>query len=177
MSKYISYRKGESSKLMDYPWQEISEWDQQVDALPHGSSIFPYSSWLHHSEQLVSLGQQKKIGAYFSAEDDILQDRINIQELMKHWEVIAIDFPIFRDGRGFSTAAILRETFSWDKELIATGDVLIDQLIQMSRVGFDGFVLRGDQKLDIALKQFERFPVKMQNDWRGLRTIRLEQAL
>jgi uncharacterized protein (DUF934 family) len=41
----------------------------------------------------------------------------------------------------------------------------------MARVGFDAFELREDQQLEVAITQLKRFPVKMQNDWRGVRTL------
>lgn len=61
------------------------------------------------------------------------------------WPLVAAHFPIFRDGRSFSTAALLRDRFAWQGEIRAIGDVLIDQLLQGARVGFDSFALRPDQ--------------------------------
>ena len=52
----------------------------------------------------------------------------------------------------------------------AIGDVLIDQLLQGARVGFDAFELRPDQNLDIGLKQFDLFSVTTQNSWRDTRS-------
>jgi len=86
------------------------------------------------------------------------------------WPLVAAHFPIFRDGRSFSTAALLRERYSWDGEIRAIGDVLIDQLLQGARAGFDSFALRSDQDKDVALKQFDLFSVTTQNSWRGKRT-------
>jgi uncharacterized protein (DUF934 family) len=42
--------------------------------------------------------------------------------------LIAIDFPSFNDGRGYSTAAVLRSRYQYGGDLRAIGDVLIDQL-------------------------------------------------
>jgi len=83
---------------------------------------------------------------------------------------VAADFPIFRDGRSFSTAALLRERFAWTGEIRAIGDVLIDQLILGARSGFDSFALRSDQNTDVALKQFDLFTVTTQNSWRDRRS-------
>jgi uncharacterized protein (DUF934 family) len=85
--------------------------------------------------------------------------------------VVGAHFPIFRDGRSFSTAALLRDRFSWEKQIRAIGDVLIDQLLQGARVGFDAFELRPDQNLDVALKQFDLFSVTTQNSWRAKRSL------
>jgi uncharacterized protein (DUF934 family) len=59
--------------------------------------------------------------------------------------LIAIDFPVFNDGRGYSTAAVLRSRYQYRGDLRAIGDVLIDQLFFLRRVGFTSFLLRADQ--------------------------------
>ena len=59
--------------------------------------------------------------------------------------MIAIDFPVFNDGRGYSIAAVLRSRYKYRGDLRAIGDVLIDQLFFMRRVGFTSFLLRADQ--------------------------------
>jgi uncharacterized protein (DUF934 family) len=60
------------------------------------------------------------------------------------FSVIALEFPVFRDGRAYSYARILRETYGYAGELRAVGDVLLEQLHFMIRVGFDAFELNGD---------------------------------
>jgi uncharacterized protein (DUF934 family) len=62
-----------------------------------------------------------------------------------------VQFPKFGDGRGFSTAALLRTRHGWRGELRAIGDVLRDQLFFMKRVGFDSFALRADRNIDEAV--------------------------
>lgn len=52
--------------------------------------------------------------------------------------LIEVAFPSFRDGRGYSSARILREA-GYDGELRAEGDVLVDQIPYMRRCGFDSF--------------------------------------
>lgn len=59
--------------------------------------------------------------------------------------LIEVDFPRFRDGRGYSSARILREA-GYTGELRAAGDVLVDQILFMRRCGFDAFA--PDQPLD-----------------------------
>ncbi len=55
--------------------------------------------------------------------------------------VIALEFPVFRDGRAYSYARILRESLGYSGELRAVGEVLLEQLHFMLRVGFDAFEL------------------------------------
>lgn len=59
--------------------------------------------------------------------------------------LVEVDFPRFRDGRGFSTARMLRE-MGYTGEIKATGDVLVDLLFFMRRCGFDSFA--PDKPLD-----------------------------
>lgn len=71
--------------------------------------------------------------------------------------LVAIDFPKFTDGRGYSIARLLRERHGYRGQIRAVGDVLIDQLFYMSRCGFDAFLLREDQVVEDALKALDTF--------------------
>lgn len=79
-------------------------------------------------------------------------------------ERIDLHFPKFSDGRAFSQAFMLRRRLGFKGEIRATGDVLIDQLVQMKRSGFNAAVLREDQNPAHAQRQFERFPAFYQGD-------------
>lgn len=71
---------------------------------------------------------------------------------------IDLHFPKFTDGRAYSQAFLLRRRLGFQGEIRATGDVLIDQLVSMSRTGFDVAVLRDGLDASVAQRQFERFP-------------------
>jgi len=77
---------------------------------------------------------------------------------------IDLHFPKFTDGRAYSQAFLLRRRLGFTGELRATGDVLIDQLVQMERTGFDVAVLRADQNIDFAQAQFDRYRAFYQGD-------------
>ena len=77
---------------------------------------------------------------------------------------IDLNFPKFTDGRAYSQAFLLRRRLGFTGEIRATGDVLIDQLVQMERTGFDVAVLRADQNIDFAQRQFDRFKGFYQGD-------------
>ena len=79
-------------------------------------------------------------------------------------ERIDLNFPKFTDGRAFSQAFLLRRRLGFTGEIRATGDVLIDQLVQMQRSGFDSAVLREDQNLAFAQAQFDRYQGFYQGD-------------
>ena len=82
------------------------------------------------------------------------------RELLPHLgrlSLVEVNFPAFGDGRGYSSARILREA-GYEGELRAVGDVLVDQLAYMRRCGFDAF--EPDQQLDKDDVQaaFDRWP-------------------
>ena len=79
-------------------------------------------------------------------------------------ERIDLHFPKFTDGRAFSQAFLLRRRLGFKGEIRATGDVLIDQLVQMQRNGFDCAVLRADQNPEFAAAQFARYRQFYQGD-------------
>ena len=135
--------------------------------------LVPFSWWVvhHKKSDIQSKVKAGHIGVWFAADEDILKYADLIEQGKRLWPVVAAHFPIFRDGRSFSTAALLRNRFQWTGEIRAIGDVLIDQLLQGARVGFDSFALRPDQNTDIALKQFDMFSVTTQNSWRGKRSL------
>lgn len=71
--------------------------------------------------------------------------------------LVEVNFPVFGDGRGYSSARILREA-GYAGELRAVGDVLVDQIGFLRRCGFDAF--EPDQPLDCADAEaaFARWP-------------------
>ena len=77
---------------------------------------------------------------------------------------IDLNFPKFTDGRAYSQAFLLRRRLGFKGEIRATGDVLVDQVMQMARTGFDVAVLREDQNIDVAQRQIERFSAFYQGD-------------
>jgi uncharacterized protein (DUF934 family) len=77
---------------------------------------------------------------------------------------IELDFPKFTDGRAFSQAFLLRRRLGFQGDIRATGDVLVDQLVQMHRSGFSSAVLRADQDAGQAQRQLERYARFYQGD-------------
>ena len=71
---------------------------------------------------------------------------------------IVLNFPKFTDGRAYSQAFLLRRRREFTGEIRATGDVLVDQLAQMERSGFDVAVLRADQPLGVAQRVLASYP-------------------
>ncbi|WP_447553038.1 DUF934 domain-containing protein [Vreelandella sp. EE22] len=87
-----------------------------------------------------------------------------LAEELKKCAAVAIDFPAFTDGRGYSLARLLRERYGFEGEIRAVGDVLIDQLNYMERCGFSAMALREDQDPETALRALRAFSVRYQSD-------------
>ncbi|MBU3566549.1 DUF934 domain-containing protein [Polynucleobacter sp. MWH-HuK1] len=171
----VHFPKGGKPTLVENEWQ-IWSGSQDEGGLPdieHGAHkvLVPFTWWItHHLEaDVIAKAKNGQIGVWFASDDDILKHVDVIEAGKAIWPLVAAHFPIFRDGRSFSTAALLRSRFTWQGEIRAIGDVLIDQVLQGARVGFDSFALRPDQKLDVALKQFNLYSVTTQNSWRDKR--------
>ena len=81
----------------------------------------------------------------------------SIVDSLDAFQVIALNFPAFTDGRHSSSAYLLRTRYGFKGELRAIGDVLRDQLWALKRCGFDAFALREDKDAEDALKAFEEF--------------------
>lgn len=97
-----------------------------------GHAIVPLARW--RAEQ-AALPRGVALGILVAPGDLLEPETDDLARLA----VIALEFPKFADGRAYSTARRLRETFGWRGELRATGDVLIDQIPLMLRAGFDAF--------------------------------------
>ena len=174
----LHFPLGAKIHLAPNEWQVWSGQDEGANStlpdLEHGSHnvLVPFSWWIvhHQNPDVLAKAKSGQIGVWFATDDDVLKHAELIEEGKQYWPLVAAHFPIFRDGRSFSTAAILRDRLGWDKEIRMIGDVLIDQLLQGARVGFDSFELRQDQDLAVAQKQFDLFTVTTQNSWRGKRT-------
>lgn len=121
-----------------------------------GKVIVPLQVWL---KQRDALQQRAEIGVWLASDErpEDLKDDID------KFSVIAIDFPKFSDGRGYSIAYNLRARLGYQGELRAIGDVLRDQLFYMQRVGFDAFAPRPDRKIEDALKGLTDFSEVYQN--------------
>ena len=85
-----------------------------------------------------------------------------IADDLGRFDLVALNFPNFNDGRPFSHARLLRERYGFKGEIRATGDVLQDQLFFMLRCGFDAFELREDKNADSAIKAFGDYTVAYQ---------------
>jgi uncharacterized protein (DUF934 family) len=105
--------------------------------LPDGPVIVPLALFRAEREALVQRGN---VGVWLAPADEPGELRGDLGRL----SVVAVDFPKFGDGRGFSTARLLRDRYGYTGELRAIGDVFRDQLFYMAECGFDAFAVRAD---------------------------------
>lgn len=97
-------------------------------------------------------------GLYLTGDDDPALAR----PFFEHIDAIAIAFPKFADGRGYSIARLLRQRHGWEGELRAVGQILHDQLNYLHRCGFDVLELQEGKDPVRALDAFEDFSVTYQ---------------
>jgi uncharacterized protein (DUF934 family) len=122
---------------------------QPEEAVPSdGKVIVALSVW---REQRSALSERNGLTGVWLAPAD---EPAEIGDLPS---LIAVHFPAFTDGRGYSTARLLRQRYGFVGELRAFGDILRDQLYELARCGFDSFVLREDQDSEDALDAFDDF--------------------
>jgi len=127
--------------------------DPATVAVPAGKFIVPLSLWLVQRELLAARTAAGEIGVWLAPDERAEA----LKGLLDQFPVIAVDFPKFTDGRGYSTAYNLRTRLGWTGELRAIGDVLRDQLFSMQRVGFNAFAVRADRDVHDALKGLSDF--------------------
>lgn len=123
---------------------------RDAETLPQqGQVIVPVSLWQSQQDALQSLGEV----AVFLASDEspkLIADSLHLLPM------VAIDFPKFADGRGFSYARELREQHRFEGEIRAIGEFMRDQLFYLQRCGVNSFALDSDE-LEAALASFNDF--------------------
>jgi uncharacterized protein (DUF934 family) len=140
-------------EIIEDSWTRVAD----EDDLPEGQVIVSLARWQQDRESLLSRGNSG-LGVALDADhhaEDIADD-------LEHFDVVALNFPVFRDGRAYSVARLLRDRYAYKGEVRATGDVLRDQLFYMHRCGFDAFEVRADRSVEDALKAFDEFSVVYQ---------------
>lgn len=139
-----------NGRLADDPWMALAD---DAPLPPTGPVIVSLSRFRAERDRLLSrgapLGVQLK-SAELAAEIGADAARLDL---------VAIEFPTFRDGRGYSTARLLRERWGFAGELRAVGNVLRDQLLFMDRCGFDAFEVENADAVEAWRKALAEFTV------------------
>lgn len=102
-------------------------------------AIVSLGRWRDEHDQLSA--RNSDIGLLLQPDaiwDDMTDD-------LSRFPVIAIAFPQYADGRGFSIARLLRDRDGYRGEIRAIGGYFVDQMPYLRRVGFDAFVISDPQ--------------------------------
>ena len=118
-----------------------------------GAILVPAARFLEDPEGLLK--RTDKVGVIWPNNRD-LDDLVPYLDRLA---AVALVFPSFRDGRAYSQARLLRERHGYDGELRATGQVLRDQFVFMSRAGFDAFEVKKDADADAFAATVKRYSV------------------
>ncbi len=127
-------------------WQLVSA---DATDIPEGKVIVPVALW---SENKDSLSNREDFGIWLNSDEspELIKDELD------QFKVIAINFPAFADGRGFSYGRSLRDVYRYHGEIRAIGGFMRDQLFFLKRCGFNAFALENSD-LENALDSFKDF--------------------
>jgi uncharacterized protein (DUF934 family) len=138
------------------PWRVFGLTAEALaEPLPEGPVLVPLAYWKEHRGGLVARGD---VGVWLAPADeprDLADDLASVA-------LVAVHFPKFGDGRGYSTAFLLRTRHGYRGELRAFGDIGRDHLFHLARVGFDSYVLPDRYDPHAALASFDELSVRYQ---------------
>ncbi len=133
-------------RLATDSWQPLED---AAAALPaEGGVVVPLATWQARRDELFA--RTAPVGVQLAAGEGPEAIAADLGRI----DLVAVHFPKFSDGRGHSTARLLRERYGYRGEVRAVGDVLVDQLLFLERCGFDAYALREDQDGGVALAAF-----------------------
>lgn len=138
-------------QVVEDGWTPLPE---DAEAMPQGDVIVTLDQWQAGRERLR--GHNGRLGLRLKSD----QSPALVAEDLAHFDLIALEFPRFGDGRAYSYARLLRERYGFTGELRAVGNVLRDQLLFMMRCGFDAFEIDSEKAVELwreALAEFELF--------------------
>ena len=146
-----------NGQIIDETWHLLPK-DATLDSLSNCDDyIVPLALWVEHSAALKA--RDGGLGVWLEAGEEIEE----IAADLDNFQVIALNFPAFTDGRSYSNARLLRDRYGYKGELRAIGDVLRDQLFYLHRCGFDAFAIRPDKDPYEALQGLKDFSVTYQS--------------
>lgn len=143
-------------QVIDETWHLLPREVTLAEVSNSDDLLVPLPLWQEHSHAL--LARDGGLGVWLEADEEVEL----IADDLQHFQVIALNFPVFSDGRHYSSARLLRERYKYQGEVRAIGDVLRDQLFYMKRCGFDAFAVRADRDPYEALESLKDFSVTYQ---------------
>lgn len=122
--------------------------------------------WLE--KRALLLNRKFPVGILIPSDTDLATTLGNQTTFFKTVDIafIAIDFPSYTDGRGYSLAQLIKTVYGWHGELRAVGDVMIDTVFYMARCGFDSFLIKEGHDPHLALQALGTFTEQYQKSYR-----------
>ena len=145
-------------RVVDDAWKILALAENETPEsvkLPVGPLLVPLAVWRARRTELVIREYEHgwPLGVWLAAHEGPEAIAADLDD----FSIVAVHFPTFKDGRGYSSARLLRERHGYRGEVRAIGDVLRDQLFYLARCGFDAFALRADQDPHEALPSLGDF--------------------
>ena len=138
------------------PWQFLPADHDASAPFPVGPLAVPLAVWKARRGEL--LDRADPTGVWLTPSDEPAAIAADLAQLA----LVAVQFPKFNEGRGYSAAALLRRRYGYRGELRAYGDIGRDNLFYLARVGFDAFALRAGTDLEAAVAGLGDFTVRYQ---------------
>ena len=129
-------------------WQTVASGET---TFPAGDILVSLDHWREHKAELTK--HSGSVGLWIQGNEEIEA----VVDTLTKMPVIAVVFPKFADGRGFSIARLLRERYDYQGEIRAIGNIIRDQLYLLQRCGFNGFELEAGIDLTEAAKSLQDF--------------------
>ena len=146
-----------NNEVIDETWHLVPK-DTSFDEISNCDDlIVPLAMWREHGHALKA--RDGGLGVWLDSDEEAEE----IGKDVANFQVIALNFPAFTDGRSYSNARLLRDRYGFKGELRAIGDVLRDQLFYLHRCGFDAFAIRADKDPYEALAGLKDFSVTYQS--------------
>lgn len=134
----------------------VASSEESAGPLPAGPIVVPLACWNERRSQLAA--RLEPVGVWLKPGDEPGELADDLPSL----PLVAVHFPKFTDGRGYSTAALLRTRYGYKGELRAFGDVGRDQLFLLKRCGFDSFCLPEHRDPEAAIAGLADFSQRYQ---------------
>ena len=125
--------------------------DENAESILAGDILLSYQQWQNLADYLSN--HSGRIGIWLEGHAEIEQ----IIEPLLNLPLIAINFPKFADGRGFSAARLIKERYNYAGELRAIGGFIRDQLYLLNRCGFNAFQFADENELSDAAESLKDF--------------------
>jgi uncharacterized protein (DUF934 family) len=139
--------------LTEDTWQVVDHEHLKdgVDLTHNEQWLIPLSLWEGVADKLEP--GQNQVGVWVNGDEPLE----NFYGKTSNMPVIAIKFPVFTDGRGFSLARQLREQYDYAGEVRAMGYFLQDQMYYLRRCGFNAFLVNDDADVPSVLESLQDF--------------------